>query len=118
MLVARHIGPSVRDWRPQRLTDLELVRFVADVVNDRVLLAQQVQPFDDVGCVFPALSFLHEITEDARREIGTCYEHRRLATGKARNGQPSFPTVKFIHREDWLRARDLIAAELLRRERV
>lgn len=108
----------VSDWRVQRMTSAELVRFVADVVDRRILLAQEVVPFDDVGCVFPALGFLHEISADARREIGTVYEYRDRANGTARNGQPSFPTVRFIHNEDWLRARDMIAAEIVRRERL
>lgn len=114
-LARRVEGPT--DWRVQRLTEQELIDFVRDVVDGKVLLAQQVQPFDDVGCVFPTLSFLHEISADARREIGTVYEYRDRACGTARNGQPSFQSVQFIHREDWLQARDMIAAEVLRRER-
>lgn len=104
------------DWRPQRMPAAELFAFVRDVVDGHVFLAQQVEPFDDVACVFPATAFLCEVSKEARDEVGTFYERRDRATGTARNGQPSFQTVQFIHREDWLLARDLIAAEMLRRE--
>jgi hypothetical protein len=128
MIATAYIGPSrpgeltrrldnPREWRVQRKTALELVRFVADVVDGRIFLAQQVQPFDDVGCVFPAIGFLHDITADARAEIGTFFEYRLLACGRGRKGQPCFATVQSIHREDWLRARDMIAAEVIRREK-
>lgn len=127
MIVTGHIGPRLQpgaqrvqgrtDWRVQRLTSEQLLRFVADVVAGKILLAQHVVPFDDVGCVFPALGFLHDISADARREIGTFYEYRSKATGTARNGQPSFQSVQFIHVGDWLVARDMIAVEMLRRER-
>jgi hypothetical protein len=114
-LARRVVGPT--DWRVQRLTYEALVRFVVDMVDGKILTAQQVVPFDDVGCVFPTLSFLHEISVDARREIGTFFEYCDRAAGTARNGQPSFQSVQFIHREDWFLARDMIAAEVLRRER-
>lgn len=105
-------------WKVQRMTDRQLLRFVTDAVEGKIFLAQQVVPFEDVGCVFPAISFLHEISADARRDIGTFYEYRAKANGRARNGQPSFQSVRFIHTEDWLRARDMIAAEVIRRERA
>lgn len=131
MIVTGYIGPmhfrdmrifrrlsSPEEWRPQRMTAVELRAFVRDVADGRIFLAQQVQPFDDVSCVFPAISFLCEVSKECRDEVGTFFEYRDRAAGTARNGQPSFQTVQFIHREDWLLARDLIAAEMLRRERL
>lgn len=129
MFVTGHIGPppivsrhvtALTDgagWRVQRLTPAELLEFVAAACDGKLLLAQEVQPIDDVGCVFPAVSFLAQLALDARREIGTFYEYRDRATGTARNGQPSFQSVQFVHVEDWLQARDMIAAEMIRRER-
>lgn len=125
MIVTGQIGPphpgklvhEPRDWRVGRMTHPELLRFVADVVAGKILLAQHVENFDEnIGCVFPKLEFLHWLTPEARREIGTVYEYLDQATGTARNGQPSFNTVRFIHVEDWLLARDLIAAEMIRKE--
>lgn len=129
MIVNGYIGPmkledmrwrrkDPRDWRVERMSAVELVRFVTAVVDDKIFLAQQVHPFQDVDCVFPAIAFLLEVTPDARREIGTFYEFLELSTGHSRNGQPCFTTVRFLHREDWQRARDMIAAEVLRRERL
>lgn len=115
-LVRAADGPC--DWRVQRMTPLELIGFATAVADGRIFLAEHVDPPDDLYCVFPATTFLLEITGDARREIGTFFELRERATGHSRNGQPSFQTVQFIHREDWARAKDLIAAEVLRRERL
>lgn len=130
MIVTGYIGPmrfkdmrifkrvaTVKDWRPQRMPAFELLAFARDVADGKVLTAQQVVPFDDVACVFPAVSFLCEVSKEARDEVGTFFERMELRAGTARNGQPMFQTVQFIHREDWLLARDLIAAELFRRER-
>lgn len=114
-LVRAADGPC--DWRVQRLTQLELLGFVAAMVDGRIFCAEYVQPADDLYCVFPASAFLLQISREARAEIGTLYEFRDRANGTARNGQPSFPTVQFIHREDWARAKDMIAAEMLRREK-
>lgn len=114
-LVRAADGPC--DWRPQRMTELELLGFVAGVVDDRIFLREHVEPADDLPYVFPASEFMLQITREARAEIGTLYELRSKSNGTTHNGQPTFPSVQFIHREDWLRAKDLIAAELLRRER-
>lgn len=99
------------------MTPLELLGFVAAVLGEKIFLAEQVEPADDIGCVFPAAAFLLQITKAAREEIGTLYEFLDKATGRARNGQPSFTTVQLISREDWSRAKEMIAAELLRKER-
>lgn len=104
------------DWRPQRMTERQLLAFVADVIEQRVLIDRHVIPFEDIGCVFPALGFLQDVSLDARKEIGACYEYRDLAVGKTRHGNPTFEGVKFVHAEDWLRARDIIAAEVVRRQ--
>lgn len=127
MIIQGYIGPicyedlrlsrqDPKDWRVQRMSVLELLGFVSAVADGHIFLAEHVSPFDDMAYVFPAVSFLLEITEQARREIGTFYEFIDQATGRARNGQPSFATVRFIHREDWLHARDLIAAKAIRGE--
>lgn len=128
VIVTGYIGPahlrrvaSTTDgtgWRVQRLTPTELLEFVTAACDGKLLLAQEVRPVGDIACVFPAVSFLADLTADARREIGTFYEYRDRATGTARNGQPSFQSVQFIHQEDWLQARDMIAAEMIRRERL
>lgn len=99
------------------MSALELLGFVTAACDGTIFLAEQVQPIEDVGCVFPAAEFLLQVSREARLEIGTIYEFCDLASGKARNGQPMFATCKFIHREDWARAKDMIAAEILRRER-
>lgn len=108
-----------RDWRVQRLTERELLRFVLDVVDGHIYLADHVTPQRDpdaMVAVFPAAEFVRDISPDARREIGTFYEYRDKATGKTSNGQPSFSSVRFVHAEDWKRALDMIAAECIRRE--
>lgn len=109
---------DARDWRPARMTVAELLAFVRAAADRDVYLAQEVQPFEEIVDVFPAQDFLRQVTEQARREVGTCYEYRRLAVGKTRSGQPVFPSVRFVHVEDWLVARDMIAAEMIRRERM
>lgn len=106
-----------KTWRVTRMTPEELVCFAFGVVNEAIFLAEFVQPAEYLPFVFPASEFLLAITADARREVGTFYEYRSRATGRARNGQPSFQTAQFIHLEDWNQARDMIAAEFLRRER-
>jgi hypothetical protein len=111
-----HITGQRSEWRCRRMTDLELARFVADVVERKILVAQHVLPFEDVGCVFSGLGFLHDVSIEARREIGTCYEYLEQACGETRFGNPHFESVQFIHVEDWLLARDLIAAEVVRRQ--
>ncbi|HSR79112.1 MAG TPA: hypothetical protein VLN57_21240 [Xanthobacteraceae bacterium] len=107
-----------RDWRVQRLAPEALVRFVLDVVERRIFLGQEIAPAGDLYCVFPGLAMLTEITADARREIGTFYEYRDRAIGQTLHGNPSLPSVQFLHYEDWEQARDMIAAEVLRRERA
>lgn len=107
-----------RDWRVQRLTERELLRLVADVVDRLVFLAEEVALFEERPIVFPAAAFLLELPREAVREIGTYYEYRDKAVGTVqRSGQPTFSTVQFVHVDDWARAKDLIAAEMLRRER-
>lgn len=126
---ARHLrwggGPRVRvqgpsDWRVQRLSAADLIAFVDAAVAGELFFVQEIVPFDDlnIAAVFPAAAFLREVTEEARREIGCVYERREMAAGTARNGQPSFQSVRFIHREDWKIASELIAARLLAKERV
>ncbi len=130
-IVKAHIGPiyaadirwgsvtrDVRDWRPQRMTLAELLVFARAAADREIYLAQEVHPFDEITLVFPAQSFLHEVSKQARREVGTCYEYLSLAVGKTRAGQPVFGSIRFVHIEDWLIARDMIAAEILRRERM
>lgn len=106
------------DWRVQRLTPRELLRFVADVVDRLIFLAEEVEVFEERALVFPAAAFMFSLPADAVREIGTFYEYRDKSVGSVhRSGQPTFSTVSFVHREDWARAKDLIAAEVIRRER-
>ena len=104
------------NWYPQRMTELELLRFVVAAANGEIYLAQHVQPPEEINLVFPALGFLYEVSNDARKQIGTCYERLDRSNGKTRSGQPTFSTVSFIHKEDWSRARNMIAAEIVRRE--
>lgn len=111
------VAPGRNDWRPRRMSELELLWFVEEAVSGELLFAQQVEPFEELGTVFPAVGFLTDVEKEARDEVGTFYERRDRAIGTSRSGLPTFHTVQFIHREDWLRARDLIAAETLRRER-
>jgi len=106
------------DWYPQRMTWGELVAFVMAAANGELYLAQQVQPVEEIGLVWPAQSFLIDVSEDARKQIGTCYERLDLSVGRTRGGQPTFPSVQFVHVEDWKIARDMIAAEIVRRERL
>lgn len=115
--VARQV-PDPSDWRVQRFTERELLRFVLDVCDELIFLADHVVPQRDpdaMVAVFPAAEFVRDISHDARREIGTFYEYRDKATGTTRTGQPSFSSVRFVHAEDWKRALDLIAAECIRR---
>lgn len=108
-----------RSWRVPRFTERELLRFVLDVVDGHIFLADHVTPQRDpdaMVAVFPAAEFVREVSPDARRELGTFYEYRDKATGTTRTGQPSFSSVRFIHAEDWKRALDMIAAECIRRE--
>lgn len=106
------------DWRVQRMTERELLRFALDVVDRHIFLAEEVRAFEDRPLVFPAAAFLLDLPRDAVREIGTFYEYRDKAVGTVHSsGQPTFSTVRFVHREDWSRAKDMIAAEVLRRER-
>lgn len=109
---------NVREWTPQRMTLAELLVFVKSAANDEFFFAEFVLPVNgewDVACSFPALSFLLEVPNDARRKIGTCYERRDRQAGTTRGGYPMFTTVQFIHVDDWHPARDLIAAEVVRR---
>lgn len=116
---ARREDPA--GWRVRRLTEREMLRFVLDVVDGHIFLAEHVRPARDpetMIAVFPAADFVRDISRDAGREIGTFYEYIDRAIGKTRNGQPSFSSIQFLHREDWARALDMIAAEALRRERT
>lgn len=134
-IVRAHIGPipfadirwngvaasrNVRDWKPERMTLEQFLAFVKAGAADELFFAQYVEPVAgewDVACVFPALSFLLEVSIDARRQIGTCYERHDRAAGTTRTGLPMFNTVQFIHIEDWLPARDMIAAQIVARSR-
>lgn len=98
-----------KTWLPQRMTKRELLRFARGLASDELLVDRLVVPFEDVAKVFP-LGCVHDMSQEARNLIGACYEWRRRAVGHLRDGKPVFQSVKFIHREDWLHARDLVAA--------
>jgi|SRR5882672_1707101 len=102
------------DWYPQRLTAADLMAFVEDAVEHRVFLGQEVQPFEEIAIVFPAMAFLTRVSQDARDHVGIVYEKRERAVGQTPNGNPVFDTASFMHREDWFIARDLIAAAVVK----
>lgn len=116
------LGPrNVRDWMPQRMSGAELVAFVRDLASGKLFVAELIEPVNgDWHLVksFPAVSFLCDVTEEARRRIGTCYERVENAIGKTPQGYPIFQTVKFIEKEDWHIARDMVAAEMVRRSKA
>lgn len=111
-------GKIDRDWRPQRMSEAELVAFVDDVLEARVYLSCYVKPETDIGAVFPAMGCVYDMAPEAVRLVGMWYEHTRLRTGTTMLGNPNFQTVKILHREDWLRAQDLIAAAVVQRGRT
>lgn len=108
--------PNMRLWYPTRMTEKELLDFVIAVVERRVLIGHHVQPFADLSNVFPALASLADMSIDARKQIGCCYEYLDRANGQTLHKNPHFETVRYVHAEDWRRARELIAAEVVRRQ--
>lgn len=111
----QRIDPAT--WRPPRMDAQAFLEFVTATLADELFFAEQIKPFSEFGFVFPAaVAFVREVPAQARREIGTCYERRDRAVGRTKAGQPHFTTVQFVHIEDWSRARDCVAAELVRRK--
>lgn len=115
---AKHVH-DLKSWRVKRLTPSEMVRLALAIVNREILTSHEVVPFDEFPAVFPAaIEALGQMSVDAVKEIGVVFEYVANAAGKARNGQPTFLTAHYLHREDWEHVRGLAAAEVLRQERV
>ncbi len=102
-----------------RMSDEDLRAFVVAFCDGRIFSTAHMRNLEDAYLVFMPLFFgAGDFSRSWIESIGVVYEYMDKAGPRSINGMPIFFSCRFVHRDDWERARQAIIKEEARRANI
>lgn len=108
------------DWSTARMSDEDLKKFVLDYCAGHIFTNLDMMGNEHLTrVVFIPLAFLKKpYSPESVAQVGLVWEHMSEAGPRAINGLPTFMSVRFMHKDDWSRARLAIIKEVERQKNI
>lgn len=109
-----------KDQKIRRMSDNELREFVLGVVDGRIFLSTYLSKHDFLHLIFLPIAFgaFENFSGDEMDNIGMIWEYYKEAGPRAINSNPSFLSMRIMHKDDWSRAFEVIKKEEKRRKSI